>query len=94
MFSNHALRKLVLPLFLDQILLFTVTITATMLLSYAGEAAFSGVSLVDMINMLMVTMLASLATGGAVVVSQYVGMKDQKNTLVAASQPPQRFRSS
>ncbi|HAO61679.1 MAG TPA: MATE family efflux transporter [Erysipelotrichaceae bacterium] len=86
MFSNHALRKLVLPLFLDQILLFTVTITATMLLSYAGEAAFSGVSLVDMINMLMVTMLASLATGGAVVVSQYVGMKDQKNTLVAASQ--------
>lgn len=86
MFSNQALRRLVLPLFLDQILLFTVTITATMLLSYAGEAAFSGVSLVDMINMLMVTMLASLATGGAVVVSQYVGMKDQKNTLVAASQ--------
>lgn len=86
MFSNAALKKLILPLFLDSILLTTVSITATMLLSYAGEAAFSGVSLVDMINILMVNILAALAVGGAVVVSQYVGMKDNENMLTAASQ--------
>ena len=86
MFSNVALKKLILPLFLDSILLTTVSITATMLLSYAGEAAFSGVSLVDMINILMVNILAALAVGGAVVVSQYVGMKDNENMLTAASQ--------
>lgn len=86
MFSNQALKKLIIPLFLDQVLLTTVSITATMLLSYAGEAAFSGVSLVDMINILMVNILAALAVGGAVIVSQYVGMKDKENTLTAASQ--------
>lgn len=86
MFSKDRLKKLIIPLFLDQILLTTVSITATMLLSYAGEAAFSGVSLVDMINILMANILASLAVGGAVVVSQYIGKKDQENTLTAASQ--------
>lgn len=86
MFTNKALKKLIIPLFLDQILLTTVSITATMLLSYAGEAAFSGVSLVDMINILMVNILAALAVGGAVVVSQYVGMKDRDHALTAASQ--------
>jgi putative MATE family efflux protein len=86
MFSNQALKKLIIPLFLDQILLTTVSITATMLLSYAGEAAFSGVSLVDMINILMVQILAALAVGGAVVVSQYIGLKDRDKALTAASQ--------
>ena len=86
MFSNKALKKLIIPLFLDQILLTTVSITATMLLSYAGEAAFSGVSLVDMINILMIQILAALAVGGAVVVSQYIGLKDRDKALTAASQ--------
>jgi putative MATE family efflux protein len=86
MFSNQALKKLIIPLFLDQILLTTVSITATMLLSYAGEAAFSGVSLVDMINILMIQILAALAVGGAVVVSQYIGLKDRDKALTAASQ--------
>lgn len=86
MFSNRALRKLILPLFLDQILLITVGIIATMMLSYAGEAAVSSVSLVDMINMLMINVLAALATGGAVVVSQYIGGGAKEKANHAASQ--------
>lgn len=86
MFTNKALKKLILPLFLDQILIFSVTIIATMMLSYAGEAAVSGVSLVDMINMLLINVLAALAVGGAVVVSQYIGRKDTGNACLAASQ--------
>jgi len=86
MFSNSALKKLILPLFFDQVLLITVSVISVLLLSYAGEAAFSGVSLVDMINMLMINVLAALATGGAVVISQYIGLKDSKNALLAANQ--------
>lgn len=86
MFSNQALRKLIIPLFLDQILIITVSIVATMMVSYAGVAAVSGVSLVDMINFLLINVLSALATGGAVIVSQYIGRKDKKNACFAASQ--------
>ncbi|GKU24274.1 MATE family multidrug exporter [Clostridium folliculivorans] len=86
MFSNRALKKLIIPLFLDQILIITVSIIGTMMVSYAGEAAVSGVSLIDMINMLLINVLAALATGGAVVVSQYIGRKEKEQACFAASQ--------
>lgn len=86
MFSNQALRKLIIPIFLDQLLIIIVGIIATMMVSYAGEAAVSGVSLVDMINMLLINILAALTTGGAVIVSQYIGHKDKGQACNAASQ--------
>lgn len=86
MFSNQSLRKLIIPLFVDQILIFSVSIVATMMLSYAGEAAVSGFSLVDMINMLLINVLAALAIGGAVVVSQYIGRGEREHACDAASQ--------
>lgn len=78
MFSNQDLKKLIIPLFMDQILIITVGIIGTMMVSYAGVAAVSGVSLVDMINMLLINVLAALATGGAVIVSQYIGKKKKR----------------
>lgn len=86
MFSNKALKNLIIPLFLDQLLIITVSIIGTMMVSYAGEAAVSGVSLVDMINMLIINVLSALATGGAVVVSQYIGHKEKDHACFAASQ--------
>ncbi|MEZ0537895.1 MATE family efflux transporter [Caldicellulosiruptoraceae bacterium PP1] len=86
MFSNQALRKLIIPLFMEQILIVFVGIITTMMISYAGEAAMSGVSLVDMINFLLIFVLAALATGGAVVVSQYIGHKEKDQACKAASQ--------
>lgn len=86
MFSNQALRKLIIPIFLDQLLMIIVGIIATMMVSYAGEAAVSGVSLVDMINMLLINILAALTTGGSVIVSQYIGHKDKGRACNAASQ--------
>lgn len=77
MFSNQALRKLIIPLFMEQILIIGVGMITTMMLSYAGEAAMSGVSLVDMLNYLLIFVLTALATGGAVVVSQYIGRKEK-----------------
>jgi len=86
LFSKEALKKLVIPLFLDQLLIITVSIVGTMMVSNTGIAAVSGVSLVDMINLLLINVLMALATGGAVVVSQYIGRKEKKTACFAASQ--------
>jgi len=86
LFTKQALRKLVVPLFLDQILLMAVGIVATLMLSHAGEAAVSAVSMVDMINVLLFNLFAALDTGGAVVVSQYFGKKDSVSAREAATQ--------
>ena len=51
-----------------------------------GEAAVSAVSLVDSINILMLNIFAALATGGAIVASQYLGQRDEKNANRSAKQ--------
>ena len=66
--------------------LITVGMVDTMMISYAGEAAISGVSLVDMINVLLINIFAAVATGGAVVVSQYLGHGNRKEACHAAEQ--------
>ena len=75
LFSNKDLKKLIIPLIFEQALVITVGMADTMMISSVGEAAVSGVSLVDMVNNLIFNILAALATGGAVVTSQYIGAK-------------------
>ena len=76
LFSQKDLLRLVGPLLIEQFLAVTVGMADTMMVSRCGEAAISGVSLVDMINNLIIVLFAALATGGAVVVSQYLGAKE------------------
>lgn len=78
LFSKTDLRKLMIPLFFEQALAITVGMADTVMISSVGEAAVSGVSLVDMLNNLIISILAALATGGAVVTSQFIGA-DRKN---------------
>ena len=73
LFSQKALLVLLGPLLVEQLLSVTVGMADTMMVSTCGEAAISGVSLVDMINNLIIVLFGALATGGAVVVSQYLG---------------------
>ena len=86
MFSNKALKKLILPLIIEQILIMAVGVADTVMVSYAGEVAISGVGLVDMFNNLIITVLAAIDAGGAIIVSQYIGNKDRKNANKASSQ--------
>lgn len=86
MFSNKALKKLILPLIIEQILFMAVGVADTVMVSYAGEVAISGVGLVDMFNNLIITVLAAIDAGGAIIVSQYIGNKDRKNANKASSQ--------
>ena len=85
-FSKMDLRKLIVPLIIEQILAVTVGMADVMMVSSAGEAAVSGVSLVDMINVLLINIFAALATGGAVVSSQFLGAKDRSKACNAAGQ--------
>ena len=73
LFTKQDLRKLIIPLILEQALAITVGMADTMMISSVGEAAVSGVSLVDMFINLIISVLAALSTGGAVVTSQYIG---------------------
>lgn len=75
MFTQKDLRRLVLPIFLDQLLLAGVGIVSTLLLSYAGEAAVSAVSLVEMINVFIISILLAVSTGGTVILAQIIGSK-------------------
>lgn len=86
MFSNKALKKLILPLIIEQILIMAVGVADTVMVSYAGEVAISGVGLVDMFNNLIIIVLAAIDAGGAIIVSQYIGNKDRKNANKASSQ--------
>ena len=86
MFTNKSLKKLIWPLIIEQVLIMAVGVADTMMISYAGEAAISGVGLVDMVNNLIITILAAVAAGGAIIVSQYIGSKDNKNANYASSQ--------
>ena len=86
LFSQRDLLRLVGPLLVEQLLAVTVGMADTMMVSRCGEAAISGVSLVDMINNLIIVLFAALATGGAVVVSQYLGAREQKHADASAGQ--------
>lgn len=86
MFSNADLKALIVPLIIEQILVMLVGMADTMMVSHAGEAAISGVSLVDMINGVFLYVFNALATGGTIVVSQYIGNKDVKQGKKSASQ--------
>ena len=86
LFTQKELLLLTGPLLVEQLLEVTVGMADTMMVSRCGEAAISGVSLVDMINNLIIVLFAALATGGAVVVSQFLGARDQKDADASSGQ--------
>ena len=86
LFSRNALVRLIIPLIIDQLLLMTVGMADTVMVTTAGEAAVSGVSLVDNINTLIIQIFSALSTGGAVVVSQYLGRQEVEQAKTASKQ--------
>lgn len=86
MFSNQDLKKMIIPLFLEQLLVLLVGIIDTFMISSAGEAAVSGVSLVNSFSAIFLYLFTALASGGAVVVSQYIGSGQKENSRESAGQ--------
>lgn len=84
--NNQALWRLLWPLVVEQLLAVTIGMADTIMVTSAGESAVSGIAIVDAINILLITAFSALATGGAVVISQFLGRKDNNNASLAAKQ--------
>ena len=85
-FSNRDLAKLFIPLIIEQGLEYLVGLIASILVSRVGEAAVSGVSLVEFLMALFISIFAAFATGGGIVAGQYLGDRDSKNANKAVNQ--------
>ncbi len=86
LFSRKDITRLVIPLILEQFFAVTIDIVASLMVARAGEAAVSGISLVNSVNALLVQAFSALATGGAVVCSQYLGKEDIGAARLSARQ--------
>ncbi|MDD7739164.1 MAG: MATE family efflux transporter [Lachnospiraceae bacterium] len=85
-FSNQDLKRLILPLLIEQLLAIAVGMADSIMVSSVGEAAVSSVSLIDTIFVLLINMFTAIATGGAVVCGQYIGKKRLNKACEAADQ--------
>lgn len=85
-YSNRALKRLLVPLVIEQVLVMLVGMVDTVMVASAGEAAVSGVALVDMVNYLIITVMAALTTGGSVIISQYAGSRQPEQAERSAGQ--------
>lgn len=85
LFTNKDLKNMIIPLFFEQLLVMLVGLADTFIVSYVGEEAVSGVSLVNSFNTIFIYLFTALASGGAVVLSQYIGRKwyDEANESVS-----------
>ena len=77
---------MIIPIFFEQFLLMLVGLADTFVVSYAGEDAVSGVSLVNSFNTILLFLFTALASGGAVIICQYIGCKDKENSTKSACQ--------
>lgn len=86
LFDRKYLFKLIFPLLIEQILAVMIGMADTVMVARVGEASVSAIALVDSVNILIFQIFAALATGGAVICSQYLGRKDIENAQTAARQ--------
>ena len=86
LFTNRELKKIIVPLFIEQLLAVTIGMIDTVMVASAGDAAVSGVSLVDSVNLLMAYVIGALASGGSITISQLLGAKNREYANKAVKQ--------
>ena len=86
MFSRADLRKLLVPLMVEQALAMTIGMADTVMVASCSEAAVSGVSLIDSVNAVFLWLFPALATGGGVVLAQYIGRGEEGNARRSVGQ--------
>ena len=86
LFSKKSLFKIIFPLILQQIFTVTIGMVDSLMVSSAGEAAVSGVSLVSSLDLLLIYCFSALASGGAIVTAQFIGRGDTDLAKKSAKQ--------
>ncbi len=85
-FTNATLKAMIVPLVIESVLQMVVGLADTMMASHAGEGVLTGVGLDNLIITVFIYLFTALSAGGAVVVSQYIGSRDQEHADLSASQ--------
>lgn len=90
-FSGNTLKakqifSLIIPIFIDSAFIVLISILNTAMISSSGVAAVSAVSVVDSLNMFVVSIFIAIATGGTVIVAQYTGSRNREQASQAAAQ--------
>lgn len=78
--------SLLIPIFVDSAFIVLISILNTAMVSSSGVAAVSAVSMVDSVNMFIVSVFIAISTGGTVIVAQYIGKRNQEQASRAATQ--------
>lgn len=86
LFSNRDLRKLVIPILVEQFLLIFVGLADSIMVASVGEAAVSAVSLIDTIMILLINAFSAIGIGGAVIAGQAIGRKRPEEGCDATEQ--------
>ena len=86
LFDNRYFKALIIPLLIETLLSVTIGMMDTIMVARVGEHAVSGVSLIDSIANLLIFLFSAFATGGAVIASQYLGRKEERNACFSAKQ--------
>ncbi len=86
MFAKKDFFRLFWPVLIEQILATTIGMVNTMMVSGAGVSAISAVSIVDSLNLVIMNLFISFATGATVIVAQRIGAHDTEKANETASQ--------
>ena len=86
LFSWRRLLRLIWPLLVEQLLTVLVGMVDVLMVAFVGEAAVSGVSLVDSINHLVLQFLFAMTAGGTVVCAKYIGGGDYASARKSGGQ--------
>ncbi|MDE7207881.1 MAG: MATE family efflux transporter [Lachnospiraceae bacterium] len=86
LFDNRALFLLLLPIIIEQLLNSLMGMVDTMMVSTVGSEAISAVSLVDSVNNLVIQIFSAMASGAAIICSQYIGSGNERESNKAARQ--------
>ena len=86
LFSNQDLKKLIVPLLIEQFLAIFVGLADSIMVASVGETAVSAVSLIDTVMILLINLFTALATGGAIVAGQAIGRQHKEDGCEAVEQ--------
>ncbi len=86
LYPPKAMFALLLPIVVEQLLNSFMGMADTMMVSNVGSDAISAVSLVDSINNLVIQVFAAMASGAAIICSQYLGSGSREGCNKAARQ--------
>jgi len=77
---------IIIPILVDQAFLILMSFLNTAMISSAGVAAVSAVSMVDSLNIFLINVFVAVATGGTVIVAQYKGKGNPEMVSKTATQ--------